>query len=53
MGTVIRLRDPAIAGTTDPARLAIMVKVLSIRPDRNTAAQAAQLAAAKRLLEAT
>lgn len=50
MGTVISLADIRVAGTRDPARLALLVKVLSFQQHRNTAAQAARLAAAQRLL---
>lgn len=44
MGDVIKLTSAS------PGRLALIVRLLSIRADRNTADQAAKLAAAKRLL---
>lgn len=53
MGTIIDMqaaRDAKITGTTQPARLALIVRLLSVRPDRNSPAQSAKLAAAQRLL---
>lgn len=51
MGTVTNL-DEKIAGTTNPARLDALIKLLELRPERNTPAQSARLAACKRVLEA-
>jgi hypothetical protein len=42
--------DATIAKTTNPAKLALIVKILSIRPELNTPEHAARLAAAQRLL---
>jgi hypothetical protein len=53
MGTVHNLgaaRDAKVAGTTDPRKLGLIVKILTINSDRNTAAQRGKLAAAQRLL---
>jgi hypothetical protein len=47
---IANVRAAKIAGTTDPARLAIMVRILSINALQNNAAQRAKLAAARRLL---
>ena len=44
MGDVIKLISAS------PGRIALIVRLLSIRADRNTPAQSAKLAAAKRLL---
>lgn len=52
MGTVINL-DEQIAGTTNPARLDALIKLLELRPERNTAEQNARLAACKRIMEKT
>lgn len=53
MGAIVDMvaaRDAKILGTTNPIRLALIVKLLSNRPERNTATDNAKLAAAKRLL---
>lgn len=53
MGTVTLMqpaRDAKIVGTTHPAKLALIVRILSINAARNTVAQRAKLAAAQRLL---
>lgn len=50
MGTLLALDPVKIAGTADPARLAILIRILSHRPDLNTRKQVAQLAAAKQLM---
>lgn len=55
MGEIVNLatmRAAKIAGTTDPAKLALIVRILTINADRNNAAQRAKLAAAQRLLRA-
>lgn len=44
MGDVVKLP------LASPARIALIVQLLSIRADRNTPAQSAELEAAKRLL---
>lgn len=53
MGNVVSIaeRDAAICGTADPRRLQLMVRILLVRPEVNTAAQRARLAAAQRLLK--
>lgn len=43
--------DEQIAGTSDPRRLRLLVKLYAIHPERNTPAQCQQLAAAERLLK--
>lgn len=43
-------RDARITGTKNPDRLKLMVRILSVTPDRNNTVQRAQLAAAQRLL---
>lgn len=43
-------RDAKITGTTDPAKLNLIVRILTIISDTNTPAQDAKLAAAQRLL---
>ena len=54
MGTITEIstaRAARITGTRDPTRLKIMVRLLELHPERNTADQSAKLAAAKRLLK--
>lgn len=48
--SMIRL-DQHVAGTSDPRRLRLLVKLYAIHPERNTPAQRQQLAAAERLLK--
>lgn len=50
MGKVLDM-DAELCGTTDPPRLALLVKLLEKRSDLNTPALSRKLAAAKRLLE--
>ncbi len=53
MGTIANIaveRDAKITGTKNPDKLALIVRLLSVAPERNTAAQRGKLAAAKRLL---
>jgi hypothetical protein len=52
MGEIINL-DERVAGTNNPARLAVIIKLLEINGERNTPEQAARLAAAKRIQEKT
>jgi hypothetical protein len=49
---IATVRDAKITGTTDPAKLGLIVRILSLEipPFRNNAVQRAKLAAAKRLL---
>lgn len=56
MGEIVNLatmRAAKIAGTTDPAKLELIVRILTTNSDKNNAAQRAKLAAAQRLLRAT
>jgi hypothetical protein len=53
MGAVVNMqafRDTQVTGTADVAKLALIVRILSINAGRNNAQQRAKLAAAQRLL---
>lgn len=43
--------DIQLAGTDNPERIELMLRILSVAPERNTPEQAAQLEAVKRLLQ--